>query len=301
MDQKIEVHPLTSDPTRAWQEISKTQRVIKIAYKPPKTENTDISKIRIVCLSDTHSLQSYIKFDIPNGDILIHSGDFSKCGKLQEVQEFNEWLGTLPHQHKLVIAGNHELSFDSSFTHPFSNSNQRSKHSSGLLDTMPTLGHSKESLQESISTQNIKDHLTNCTYLEDSGIELYGLKFWGSPWQPEFCRWAFNLKRGQEILDKWNLIPDDIDILITHTPPIGFNDLCCSKVRAGDVELLMTVQKRVKPKYHIYGHVHEAYGLSSDGKIIFINASTCNIEYLPVNPPIVFDCPIKEPLTILRN
>lgn len=130
--------------------------------------------------------------------------------------------------------------------------------------------------------------------MEDSGIELYGLKFYGTPHQPEFCHWAFNLKRGQEILDKWNLIPSDTDILITHTPPIGFNDLCCSGVRAGCVELLSTIQKRVKPMYNIFGHVHESYGVSSDGKVVYINASTCNIQYLPNNPPIVFDCTIKK-------
>lgn len=111
-----------------------------------------------------------------------------------------------------------------------------------------------------------------------------------SSWQPEFCKWAFNLKRGEECLKKWNLIPNDIDILITHTPPLGFGDLCCSGVRAGCVELLTSVQKRIKPKYHIFGHVHEAYGIYSDLKIVYINASTCDINYLPNNPPIVFDC-----------
>lgn len=66
-------------------------------------------------------------------------------------------------------------------------------------------------------------------------------------------------------------------------------DLCCTNVRAGCVELLTTVQQRVKPKYHVFGHVHEGYGITSDGKIIFINASTCDINYLPHNLPVVFD------------
>lgn len=213
--------------------------------------------------------------------------------------EFNEWLGTLPHKHKLVICGNHELSFDPSFKSPVSSNTNTHRSNQGflasLLDKIPLLGHKKETLEDAMKTQNVRQYLTNCTYLEDSGVELYGLKFWGTPHQPEFCRWAFNMRRGQDILNKWNLIPSDTDILITHTPPIGFNDLCCSGVRAGCVELLTTVQKRVKPIYHIFGHVHESYGLSSDGKIVFINASTCNIEYLPNNLPIVFDCTIKKP------
>lgn len=75
--------------------------------------------------------------------------------------------------------------------------------------------------------------------------------------QPEFCKWAFNLPRGEPCLSKWNQIPDDTDILITHTPPVGYGDLCCTGVRAGCVELLSTVQRRVLPKYHIFGHIHE--------------------------------------------
>jgi Icc-related predicted phosphoesterase len=88
---------------------------------------------------------------------------------------------------------------------------------------------------------------------------------------------------------KWNKIPDDTDILVTHTPPVGHGDLCCTGVRAGCVELLTTVQQRVQPKYHVFGHIHEGYGISSDGKIIYINASTCDINYYPRNPPVVFD------------
>lgn len=115
---EIPVHPLTHDPTAAWKEISKTQRIIKVTMKPPNT-TIPFNKVRIVCMSDTHSLTPYLKFEIPDGDIFIHAGDFTKCGKLDEVTDFNTWLGTLPHKHKIVIAGNHELSFDGTFTHPF--------------------------------------------------------------------------------------------------------------------------------------------------------------------------------------
>lgn len=76
--------------------------------------------------------------------------------------------------------------------------------------------------------------------------------------QPEFRKWAFNLPRGGQCLSKWNIIPDNTDILVTHTPPLGFGDLCCTGVRAGCVELLSTVQQRVLPKYHIFGHIHES-------------------------------------------
>lgn len=158
-----------------------------------------------------------------------------------------------------------------------------------ILDEIPTLGNSKESLTAAVKTENVRQYLTNCTYLQDELIEIYGLKIYGTPWQPEFCKWAFNVPRGKDCLDKWDLIPANIDVLISHTPPLGHGDLCCTNVRAGCVELLSSVQQRVKPKYHVFGHVHEGYGITSDGKIIFINASTCDINYLPHNPPVVFD------------
>lgn len=163
-----------------------------------------------------------------------------------------------------------------------------------ILDEIPTLGNSKESLAAAVQVQNVRQYLSNCEYLEDNLIELYGLKIYGTPWQPEFCKWAFNVPRGQSCLDKWDQIPAGVDILVTHTPPLGHGDLCCSGVRAGCVELLTTVQQRVKPKYHVFGHVHEGYGITSDGKIIYINASTCDINYLPHNLPVVFDVTLPK-------
>nr|CAI5821655.1 unnamed protein product [Callosobruchus analis]CAI5832278.1 unnamed protein product [Callosobruchus analis] len=199
-------------------------------------------------MSDTHSLIRNIMFDIPDGDVFIHAGDFTKCGQKEEVIQFDKWLDSLPHKHKIVIAGNHELSFDQKFSEYFKK----------LMTA-----------REAVNTQNIRQYLTNCTYLEDSGIELYGIKIYGSPWQPEYNNWAFNLKRGAECLSKWNKIPDDTEILITHTPPLGHGDLACSGVRAGCVELLNTVQKRVKPKYHVFGHIHEG---------MYIGSHSCEIH-----------------------
>lgn len=89
---KIDVHPLTNDPTAAWKEISQSQRVIRVTMKPPAS-NVPANKVRIVCMSDTHSLTPYIKFAIPDGDIFIHAGDFTKCGRQDEVIEFNKWIG----------------------------------------------------------------------------------------------------------------------------------------------------------------------------------------------------------------
>lgn len=95
------------------------------------------------------------------------------------------FLGNLPHKHKIVIAGNHELSFDSTFTHPFSRhtTGDRHKHTgTSIFDSIPTLGMSKDVLDEAIQTNNIKDKLTNCTYLEDSETVISGIKIYGTPW-----------------------------------------------------------------------------------------------------------------------
>lgn len=136
--------------------------------------------------------------------------------------------------------------------------------------------------------------LTSAIYLEDSLVTVCGIKIYGAPWQPVFCDWGFNLNRGEDILKKWQTIPADLDILMTHGPPVGHGDLTGGKNNVGCVELLNTVQKRVKPKFHVFGHIHEGYGVTSDGYTTFINASTCTRRYLPTNAPIVFDFIIPE-------
>lgn len=162
-----------------------------------------------------------------------------------------------------------------------------------MINKIPFLGKPGDP-NSTAAAPKMREFLTNCTYLEDSGITLYGIKFWGSPWQPEFGPWAFGLPRGKDLLEKWNLIPSDTDILITHAPPLGFCDKTAKGEHGGCTELLTTIQKRVKPKYSIFGHIHDSYGVMSDGKTIFINASTCDINYLPNNQPVVFDIEIKE-------
>jgi len=118
------------------------------------------------------------------------------------------------------------------------------------------------------------------------------LLFLFSPWQPEFCAWAFNIKRdSKEIRSIWNKIPLDTDVLITHGPPYGILDLTISKEHAGCKALYECI-KLIKPKLHVFGHIHEAYGKQqADRKqsTIFVNAATCNISYQPVQSPIVVE------------
>lgn len=92
MGENVAVHHLSDNPTAAWAEISKQQKIIRINVKPP-TKPVEPNKVRFVCMSDTHSLIQNIKFDIPDGDVLLHAGDFTKCGEKSEVEDFNKWLG----------------------------------------------------------------------------------------------------------------------------------------------------------------------------------------------------------------
>lgn len=190
--------------------------------------------LTIVCISDTHGHHDITV--VPAGDILIHAGDLTKFGELDEVDSFNAWLGTLAHPHKVVVAGNHDWCFQ---RYP----------------------------------QEARRRLPNALYLQDEAAELAGLKFYGSPWQPWFLDWAFNLPRGPELAAKWALIPADTDVLVTHGPPEGIGDLTKHWYHVGDADLRHRVQQ-VRPKLHVFGHIHEAAGVCRVDQTLFVNAAT---------------------------
>ncbi|KAL6058555.1 Metallophosphoesterase mpped2 [Balamuthia mandrillaris] len=259
------------DPDAVWKKRTEEGTIVvkehQLATPATKPENVT----RFVCISDTHSLHSYFEH-IPDGDVLIHAGDFSNVGKAEDIEAFSEFLGSLPHKYKIVIAGNHDVSFDEE----------------NYERLAVRFGHNGQH-----SSREIKAMLKNCIYLEDQEVIVKGFRIYGSPWQPEFCDWGFNLARGEQCQEKWDLIPSGIDILITHGPPLGHGDLCSHGDRAGCVNLLDEIERRIKPKYHIFGHIHEGYGTTTNGETIFVNCSTCNVRYdrRNLNPPIVFDLP----------
>jgi len=204
--------------------------------------------MRIVCISDTHALHDRVR--VPEGDLLVHAGDLSSRGTEAEIRAFDAWLGRLPHPHKVVIAGNHDFAFE------------RDAEARRLI--------------------------TNATYLQDEEVTLGGLRIWGSPWQPRFFDWAFNLDRGAPLAVKWAKIPAGIDVLVTHGPPMGTLDRTSGGQLVG-CEALEDALARIRPRLHVFGHIHEAAGrLDRDGTI-FVNASTCDLRYRPVHPPIVVD------------
>ncbi len=205
--------------------------------------------MKCVAISDTHGM--YEQVAVPDGDVLIHAGDILAKGTLFELDEFNDWLGSLPHKYKIVVAGNHDWCFENS-----------ERASRGLL--------------------------SNAIYLRDESVIINDVHFYGAPWQPCFMNWAFNLKRGEELKIKWQLIPNDTDVLITHAPPAGVLDRVADGDRVGCEELAKAIN-RIKPKFHVFGHIHEGYGVVKSGNSICINACICTKLYKPVNKAIVFN------------
>ena len=242
----------------------------------------DVTHIRFVTISDTHKKHRALSKSnmLPKGDVIIHAGDFTSIGGIKEVKDFCDWFGSLPYKYKIVIAGNHDLSLDKGWYE--------------IDQNWKSLGLPKIATSCSGEAIEIMRSCKKIIYLEESEVEVEGYKIFGSPYQPEFCNWAFNLERGEKCDERWNNIPTDTDILITHGPPLGHGDRCKHGHRAGCFDLLRHVQNRIKPKYHVFGHIHEGYGTSTNGATTFINASTCNYQYRPLQLPIVFDLPRKK-------
>ena len=217
--------------------------------------------MRIIAISDTHTYHDEVVLpEYEEGDILVHAGDITSRGEVTTVCEFGEWADKLPYEHILVIPGNHDFCFERTET-----------------------------------CKSLTEFLTNhgVTLLLDSEVTIDGIKFYGSPWQPEFYDWAFNVPRGK-LYKKWNNIPDDTDVLITHGPaygklggivygnhhPIGDPDVGCK-------ELFARMKELKNLKYHICGHIHEGYGTYKHKALncTVINASSVDRQYRCVNAP----------------
>ena len=216
--------------------------------------------------------------EIPSGNVLIHSGDISNRGGEKDVTDFVHWFQNIEgFDTKIFISGNHDFCFE----------RVNEPHHKGDYDWLGNL----------ISPENSSQ--SNVTYLEDNFITIESpefsrpIKFYGSPWQPEFYNWAFNLPRmGEELLEKWNNIPSDIDVLITHGPPNGYGDLVNNwrqpYTNVG-CELLRNRIEEIKPILNVFGHIHEGYGIYTNENTTFVNASICTSDYRPINKPIIID------------
>lgn len=215
--------------------------------------------MRLVLLSDTHG--RHHDLSVPEGDVLVHAGDFTRAGREHEVSFFAHWLRGLPHKHKVVIAGNHDMLFESRGT------------------------QAREALGDS------------CTYLQDSGVQVGGLYFYGSPWQPEFFDWGFNLPRGARLKQRWEAIPIETDVLVTHGPPRGVLDLTRDGSRVGCDDLRDRLAElhanepttTVHPRLHVFGHIHESAGAEYHDGTLYVNAAALDRDYEPTHDIRVVD------------
>lgn len=206
---------------------------------------------KIVFLSDTHN--KHKKLCVPDGDILIHSGDFTNTGRWDEVLSFVNWFSKLPHKHKILIAGNHEITLDI----PFYDENWKFFH---------------KKKQDLLKINNLIRNNPNFYYLENTFVIIEGIKIYGSPYVPSDQNyWAFEYKHDLEADSIWSKIPKDTDILVTHTPPFGCLDFY-QKHLGCDI-LLLYVSEKIKPKYHLFGHIHDAYGIIKSENTTFINGA----------------------------
>mmetsp|Transcript_36508 Transcript_36508/g.117029 ORF Transcript_36508/g.117029 Transcript_36508/m.117029 type:complete len:356 (-) Transcript_36508:74-1141(-) len=255
--------------------------------------------LRVVCISDTHTRHSEMR-KLPEGDVLVHCGDATLGGSEKELLDFARWFADIPGYHrKICIAGNHDLALDLERCQVLGGAARKKKGGGEIKNRLREEKNQKNEApppEPEVVKQRFRDALARgegTHYLEDEALVVRGLKFWGSPWQPYYEDWAFQLGRGAPCRRKWTEIPDDVDVLLVHGPPLGRGDRCVGGNRAGCSDLLHEIQHRVKPRACVFGHIHEAFGApTSDGTTDFVNASSCTLFYDPRNDPVVLDLPL---------
>jgi Icc-related predicted phosphoesterase len=219
--------------------------------------------IKIVLISDTHCQLDNV--EIPEGDLLIHSGDLTYRGNVQEMTKELNLLGKRGKDFKKIIyiCGNHDW----------------------LGERNPTL------TKEICEAEGI-------TYLDHTSATFEGMNIFGSAYTPEFFSWAFNVQRGKALANKWAQIPDNTDILVTHGPPMGildpvqrFNHRTGEQEieHVGCMDLYNRIQELEQLKLHVFGHLHDGYGQIKIRNTTFINASICTEQYKPTNKPVVIE------------
>ena len=209
--------------------------------------------MKICFMSDLHGKYKQIDQDKIKGHILIVCGDsFAQGISEKELIDFNIWLGKTKPRHRILIWGNHDT----------------------IAERHPAYA---------------KSLITNAIVLCDEGVEIDGVKIWGTPYSPQFGRWSFMRDdRDNDLGRHFGLIPDNIDILVTHSPPFGILDENVYGDKCGSIMLLNKIIKN-PPKINAFGHIHEAHGQYSNNNTQFINCSLLNEHYLLVRYPVIID------------
>jgi Icc-related predicted phosphoesterase len=181
-----------------------------------------VTALLVALLSDTHTLHD--RLALPAVDLLVHAGDMSRRGTEGEILAFLDWYGAQRARARVLVAGNHDFWAEQRPDEMLRRCQERGIH-----------------------------------YLQDEGVEVLGLRVWGSPVTPYFRGMAFNRKRGAESKAHWDRIPADLDLLVTHGPPQGILDRTFLGPRVGCEELRQAVLAR-PPRLHVFGHIHEDAG-----------------------------------------
>lgn len=208
--------------------------------------------LKFSVISDTHTYHD--KLIIEPTDVLLHAGDFTGRGSVQDTKAFLEWFSKQPATYKICISGNHDyMDYDT-----------------------PALF--KELLKE----------YPEVKYLKHEMVQINGIKIWGRPTTPAFNSWAFMADRGSPLmLSTLSVIPSDIDILLTHGPCKNILDRTISGEHVGCEDMLNELD-RIKPGFLVCGHIHESAGSKIVNKTMHINASVLNERYKITNKPVQF-------------
>ncbi|CAL1705372.1 unnamed protein product [Somion occarium] len=225
---------------------SSTARIFPIYDPKNPPEHPGEEWTRFVCISDTHS---HTHYNVPPGDVLLHAGDLSSWGSYPQLAKTVNWLRTLPHPVKVVVAGNHDLCLDE----------EVELYKSSVVTAAKDMMRNEAALQAGIH------------YLEYDSAEVTVQNgrtwhFYGSPAAPKYASGSFqyrDIKQGDKI---YNRIPSSTEILLTHTPPYGIHDLCKKGTHVGCRSLASHLQsdQLANCRLHVFGHIHEAFGVSID-------------------------------------
>jgi len=200
----------------------------------------DIMKTTFACISDIHMLHNMIS--VPDADILACAGDLSVGGTVEELREAMTWLSNLPHRVKIFVPGNHD-----------------------------------SPLQDPALLAMFRTEFPDVTILIDETVMAEGLKIHGTPWvsgpwvKPDHM-WSFDIWSVEGRMAKWNMIPDDVDVLITHTPAGGILDQDSDGLSRGCIALEHRISNLRNIKLHVFGHIHPSAGMEVRDGIVRVNA-----------------------------
>jgi Icc-related predicted phosphoesterase len=211
--------------------------------------------MKLVCISDTHG--DHRQLSLPDGDVLLHTGDITAHGTADDLDDFLDWFGSQSHTHRVFVAGNHDTFLE-------------------------------------VSAQETQDRAraAGVVWLNDSGIQIDGVSFWGSPVTLRFHDWSFMRDPGEDIDRHWRLIPGHTDVLLTHGPPLGILDAverANGLIEHTGCGSLLAVTQQIKPKLHIFGHIHEGRGEVVRDGVRYLNVSSMDMHYRIRHEPVVVD------------